>query len=327
MHRLQSSEETQEDAPPASYFDISAHADAWSGGVRKIPITTPKGIFNVWTKRVGNNPKLKLLLLHGGPGATHEYLEVFDSFLPKEGIEYYHYDQLGSGLSDQPDDDDLWTVERFVSEVDQVRQAIGGDRSNFCLLGHSWGGVLAIEYALAHPDQLKCMIISNMMASFPAYNDHADKVLKPQMDPASLELIEQLEAEGKTEDPRYMGVLVPEFYEKHILRRPADQWPDGVQRAFAKLNHHIYVLMQGPSELGASGRLAKWDRFAELKRIEIPTLVVAGKHDTMDPAHMQAMARELPKGELVMTDGSHMAFYDDQPAYFTKLTEFLRKFR
>jgi len=316
-----------QDAPSAAYYDNKAHPDAWSGGARLVDITTPKGKFHVWIKRTGNNPKLKLLLLHGGPGATHEYLEVFDSFLPKEGVEYYQYDQLGSGNSDAPKDDDLWTVPRFVSEVDQVRQAIGGTRDNFCLFGHSWGGILAIEYALAHPDQVKCLVISNMVASIPAYNDYADKVLKPQMDQASLKLVEQLETEGKTDDPRYMGVLIQQFYEQHILRRPAAEWPDGLNRAFAKLNRNIYVLMQGPSEMGASGRLENWDRFADLKRIQAPTLVISGKYDTMDPAYMAKMATQLPHGELAATNGSHMAMYDDQATYFAKLTAFLRKFR
>jgi proline iminopeptidase len=314
-------------APPASYFENDSHPDAWSGGARLIPITTPKGNFHVWVKRVGNNPKLKLLLLHGGPGATHEYFEAFDSFLPKEGVEYYYYDQLGSAFSDQPNDDDLWTIPRFVSEVDQVRQAIGGNKDNFCLLGHSWGGVLAIEYALAHQDQLKCLIISNMMASIPAYNAYARKVLEPQMDQSAFKQIESMEAAGKTEQPGYMALLMPNWYQQHILRRPADQWPDPVNRAFARLNRHVYVLMQGPSEMGASGRLVNWDRFADLKRITVPTLVISGKYDTMDPAYMAAMAKQLPHGELAATNGGHMAMYDDQRTYFAKLTAFLRKFK
>jgi len=311
----------------ASYFDNSDHPDAWSGGARMVPISTPKGNFHVWVKRVGNNPKLKLLLLHGGPAATHEYLEAFDSFLPKEGVEYYYYDQLGAGNSDQPNDDDLWTLPRFVSVVDEVRQTIGGNKDNFCLYGQSWGGMLAMEYALAHQDQLKCLIISNMMASSPAYNAYAKNVLEPQMDQAFLRQVQQMEAQGKTEDPAYMAILVPQYYEKHLLRRPAAQWPDPVNRAFAHLNRHIYVLMQGPSEMGMSGRLENWDRFADLKRIQVPTLVISGKYDTMDPAYMAAMAKQLPYGELAATNGSHLALYDDQQTYFAKLIAFLRKFK
>jgi proline iminopeptidase len=221
----------------------------------------------------------------------------------------------------------LWTIPRFVSEVDQVRQAIGGNKNNFCLLGHSWGGILAMEYALAHPDQLKCLVISNMMASIPAYNAYAKDVLEPQMDQNALKQILAMEAAGRTEDAGYMGLLVPNWYEQHILRRPLDQWPDPVNRGLGHINRHLYVLMQGPSEMGASGRLVNWDRFADLKRIQVPTLVISGKYDTMDPAYMAKMARELPHGELAATNGGHMAMYDDQPTYFAKLTAFLRKFR
>ena len=99
------------------YLDYAGRPDVLSGGVRMIPVATPKGEFKVWTKRVGNNPAQKLLLLHGGPASTHEYWEACDSFLPAAGVEYYYYDQLGSFYSDQPDDDDLWVVDRFVDEI------------------------------------------------------------------------------------------------------------------------------------------------------------------------------------------------------------------
>src|SRR5215207_11123321 len=138
---------------PNAYLNYSGRDDLLSGGVRVIPITTPAGSFKVWTKRVGNNPRIKVLLLHGGPGATHEYFEALDSYFPGEGIEYYYYDQLGSAFSDQPEmSDALLSLPRFVDEVEQVRQALGLDKNNFYLLGHSWGGVLAIEYALQHQD-------------------------------------------------------------------------------------------------------------------------------------------------------------------------------
>jgi proline iminopeptidase len=314
-------------APPASYFDNSGHPDTWTGGARKITISTPKGPHQIWIKRVGNNPKLKLLLLTGGPGLSHAYLEVMDSYLPAEGVEYYHYDQLETGESDRPNDPDLWTLSRYVDEVDQVRKAIGGDKSNFCLLGHSWGGLLAMEYALAHQDQMKCLVISNMMASIPAYNAYATKVLEPKMDQAVLKQILDMEKSGQTEQPKYMQLLMPNWYEQHLLRRPATQWPEPVGRAEENMNRRFYVMMQGPSEMGASGRLVNWDRFNDLKRITIPTLVISGKYDTMDPAYMAAMAKELPHGELAATNGGHMDMYDDQPTYFAKLIAFLRKFK
>jgi proline iminopeptidase len=313
------------DLGQASYHDNQGRDDILSGGVRMIDIETPKGSFKVWTKRVGNNPKIKLLLLHGGPGGSHEYFEAFDSFLPAEGIEYYYYDQLGSYNSDKPDDDDLWTTERFVEEVEQVRKALKLGPDNFCILGHSWGGILAMEYALKYQANMKCLVISNMMASIPAYNEYAANTLMPKMDQKLLAEVKAIEAAGKTGDPRYMQILLPMHYEQHLLRMPSETWPDPVKRAFAHSNNHIYTLMQGPSELGASGRLLNWDRFADLPQIKLPTLVLAGAHDTMDPDHMRAMAQKLPKGEIAMLpDGSHMSMYDDQQRYFSALTKFLK---
>lgn len=309
----------------ASYFDRTGRDDVLSGGVKLVPIETPAGTFRVWTKRVGNNPRIKVLLLHGGPSATHEYFEAADSWFPAAGIEYYYYDQLGSFYSDQPEDTSLWTIERFVDEVEQVRTALGLDAGNFYLLGHSWGGILAMEYALAHGEHLRGLVISNMMASIPAYNAYADSVLKPGMDPEALAQIEALEAAGDFENPRYMELLVPNHYEHHVLRMPADEWPDPVVRAFAHLNYPLYLKMQGPSELGASGTLEQWDRTADLRDIAVPTLVVGSRYDTMDPAHMEWMAGELPNGRyLYCPEGSHMVMYDDQTTYFEGVIRFLQ---
>ncbi|MGD8276833.1 MAG: proline iminopeptidase-family hydrolase [Gemmatimonadota bacterium] len=313
------------DDDASSYFDNTGRDDVLSGGVKLIPIETPKGTFRVWTKRVGNNPTIKVLLLHGGPGATHEYFEAMDSWFPGAGIEYYYYDQLGSFYSDQPDDTDLWETGRFVEEVEQVRQALGLGPDNFYLLGHSWGGILALEYALKYQPNLKGLIISNMMASIPAYNEYAHNVLMPAMNADTLAEIQQLEAAGDIENPRYMELLVPAHYEQHILRMPADQWPDPVNRAFAHINPSIYVLMQGPSELGASGRLLEWDRTGDLSRITVPTLVVGARYDTMDPDHMEWMAGAVENGRyLYCPNGSHMDMYDDQETYMTGVIHFLQ---
>jgi proline iminopeptidase len=311
--------------PPSAYLDNTGRDDVLSGGVKLVTVETPKGRFRVWTKRTGNHPTIKLLLLHGGPGATHEYFEAFDSYLPAAGIEYYYYDQLGSFYSDQPDEPELWELDRFVEEVEQVRQALHLDRSNFFLLGHSWGGILATEYALKYQAQLRGLIISNMMIDMVAYNAYARDVLMPGMDPAVLAEVKRLEAAGEYADPRYMELLVPHHYVHHILRMPADEWPDPVNRAFKHINPKIYVPMQGPSELGASGKLVEWDRTNELGRIATPTLVIGARYDTMDPAHMERVARQVQHGRyLFCPDGSHMAMYDDQKVYVGGLIQFLR---
>jgi proline iminopeptidase len=164
------------------------------------------------------------------------------------------------------------------------------------------------------------------MASVPAYNEYAERVLMPQMDQAALAEIRELEANGHNENPRYMELLMEHHYVHHVLRMPPEDWPDPVQRGFAHINPAIYVTMQGPSELGTSAeaKLAHWDRTTELASIEVPALVIGAQHDTMDPAHLQMMASRLPQGRyLHCPEGSHLAMYDDQEAYFAGLIEFL----
>lgn len=310
---------------PESYFDHSGRDDVLSGGVKLVPIVTPKGEFRVWTKRIGNNPAVKVLLLHGGPGATHEYFEACDSYFPAAGIEYYFYDQLGSTYSDQPDDPDLWEIPRFVDEVEQVRQALGLDRTNLYLFGHSWGGALAIEYALKYGQHLKALIISNMMSSIPAYNAYAENVLMPAMDQDALAEIKRLEAAKAFDDPRYMELLMQHHYVHHVLRLPTEAWPEPVNRSLAHINPAIYVPMQGPSELGASGTLLNWDRTDDLPNISVPTLVIGARHDTMDHRYMEMMASKIPRGTyLYCADGSHLAMYDDQVTYFDGIVDFIR---
>ena len=148
-----------------TYFPAPGTAVLADGGVQMVPIKTAKGTFNVWTKRFGSNPRIKLLLLNGGPGATHEYFECMESFLPREGIEFIYYDQLGCGNSDNPKDTAMWSLPRYVEEVEQVRQALNLDSSNFYLLGHSWGGRIRPQVPAApqgprhqqHDDEHSCL--------------------------------------------------------------------------------------------------------------------------------------------------------------------------
>jgi len=295
-----------------------------NGGVKMISVETPKGKFNVWTKRFGNNPKIKVLLLNGGPGATHEYFECFESFLPKEGIEFIYYDQLACGNSDNPKDTSLYDLARYVEEVEQLRKALNLSNENFYLLGHSWGGILALEYSLKYQQNLKGLIISNMMCSASEYKKYADEILAPQMDKSVLDTIRMIEEKGDFANPKYMELLMPNFYAKHICRIPLDEWPEPITRSFGKLNNELYVTMQGPSEFGISGKLLNWERKNDLKNISVPTLVVGATHDTMDPEHMKEMSALVQNGSfLLCPNGSHMCFYDDQQNYFNGLVKFI----
>ncbi|MGZ3880339.1 MAG: proline iminopeptidase-family hydrolase [Flavisolibacter sp.] len=311
----------------AEYFNYG-DTGVQSAGIRMIPITTPVGTFKVWTKRFGNNPKIKVLLLHGGPATGHEYMECFESFCPKEGFEFYEYDQLGAPYSDQPEDSSLWTIDRYVDEVEQVRKAIGADSTNFYVLGNSWGGILAMEYALKYQQNMKAMIVANMVASCPDYNEYAQDVLAKQMDPKVLQEIRDIEARKDFSNPRYEELLMPNFYKQHICR--LNDWPDPVVRAFThmdntKVSKQIYVIMQGPSEFGLSGRLLNWDIKNRLKEIRIPTLMVGAKYDTMDPKAMEEQSKMVQKGQyLYCANGSHLSMWDDQKVFMGGVIKFIK---
>jgi proline iminopeptidase len=308
--------------PVSQYFNYG-DTGVQMAGIKMIPVKTPAGEFKVWTKRIGNNPRIKILLLHGGPAFTHNYMECFESFFPKEGFEFYHYDQLGCGFSDKPSDTGLWQIDRFVEEVEQVRQALGADKSNFYILGNSWGGMLGMQYALKYQDNMKALIVANMMASCPDYGKYADEVLAKQMDPEVLKEIRAIEAAGDFDNPRYEELLFPNFYAKHICR--LKEWPEPVMRSFTLYNKAIYVQMQGPSEFGIGGNLAQWDIKDRLKEIKVPVLTIGATHDTMDPKHMNWMSSEVQKGRyLHCPNGSHLAMWDDQQVFMNGVIKFIK---
>lgn len=310
----------------SSYLDYSNSNDQITGGIKMVPINTPKGTFNVYTKRVGNNPKMRVLLLHGGPGGTHEQFGNFDGYLPNEEIEYIYYDQLDSYYSDKPNDSTLWTTEHYVEEVEQVRKALNLTKDNFYLLGQSWGGILAMEYALKYQDNLKGLIVSNMMASVPEYNKYAQNVLGPQLPEDVLKEINEIEANKDYANPRYEELLMKHFYTEHVLRKPLDKWPKSVLLFFEHLNPDIYTYIQGPSEFGITddATLKDWDISDRLKEIKVPTLMLGAKHDTMDPKYMEWMATEVQNGRSVTTNGSHLSQFDDPETYFSALVKFIK---
>jgi proline iminopeptidase len=264
-----------------------------------------------------------VLALHGGPGGTHEYLECLGDFLPEEGCTLYYYDQLGCGNSDRPEDDSLWTVARYAEEVEEVRAGLG--LTDFVLYGHSFGGMLAIEYALAHPKHLKAVVVSNMTASIASYVTHVHR-LRGEWPAAVRSVLDRCEREGRTEAPEYQEALMGEVYPRHLCRLAP--WPEPLERSFRRMNYRIYGLMQGPSEFTVTGTFKDWDRWSDLHRIRAPALLLVGYYDTMNPADIRRMARLMPNGRAaVCTSGSHCSHWDDQEAYFRHLIRFLREVR
>ncbi len=161
--------------------------------------------------------------------------------------------------------------------------------------------------------------------SCPEYGKYTKEILGPMMPPEVLSEIIELEEKNDFNDPRYMELLIPNFYVEHIMRIPYDEWPDPVNRCFEHLNQEVYTSMQGPSEFGIRGKLETWDRTQDLDKINVPTFVIGATYDTMDPKHMERVASQIKHGQfLLCPNGSHFAFYDDQKTYFSGLIKFIK---
>jgi|SRR5688572_26203575 len=305
-------------APLAMQPVPSGRADGVrTGGSRKISVD---GRYEVWVKQVGAGA-IPILTLHGGPGFPHYYFECFEDFLPRDKVRFWYYDQLGCGFSDRPDDPSLWTVDRFREEVEQVRAALGLNR--FVLYGQSWGGMLAIEYALAYPQYLSGLVISNMTASISAYAKYVNE-LRAAMPRDIDSAMKVFEDRGDLLAQEYQQLVMDHLYSKHLCR--LDPWPEPAMRSMLNLNTQVYNTMQGPSEFTVVGNFKDWDRWGDLHRISMPTLLMVGRYDTMSVADIQRMGTMIPNSEVVVCEnGSHWAMYDDQAAYFGALVPFLVK--
>jgi len=294
-----------------------------NGEERYIQISAYGESFKVWTQKFGSNSKLKVLLLHGGPGGSSKSFDNFIEPFEKAGIEFYFYNQLGSFMSDNPKDNKYWTVERFVDEVEQVRKTLGLTKDNFILFGHSWGGMLAMEYALKYQSNLKGLVLSSTIASISDYVKYEREVLAPKLGPDFLTEIIKLESENDYGD-RYDELIKP-FYKQFVLRISSDKWPDSIMQMIKHLNYDVYNYMNGPSEFGCVGTIKNWNVKKRLKEISVPTLVIGSKYNTMDPDQTRWMSEEVQNGHyLFCPNGSHMCHWDDSEAYFGGLTKFLK---
>jgi len=288
-----------------------------TAGIRMLPVVGGK--YKVWTKKIGSGAT-KVLLLHGGPGFSHDYLEAMESFLPEAGIEFYYYDQLGSNNSDQPDDPSLWTLPRFVDEVEEVRRGLGLDQ--FVLYGHSWGGLLAIDYALKYQPHLRGLVISNMTAGIQSYLKRT-AALKNLLPPARRARLDALEARQDFDNPEYEAIMMEDLYPQVICR--IKPWPEPVMRCFRVANLKIYNQMQGKSEFVVTGNLKDWERWDRLHEIPTRTLSIGAQYDEMDPDDMRRIASLMPRARAaICPNGSHMCMWDDQANYFHALVPFLK---
>jgi len=274
----------------------------------------------VWFRRVGGGSGIPLLVLHGGPGAGWDYLETLDGLAADREVIFY--DQLGTGRSDKPDDPSLWTIERFVREVETVRTALGLDRVH--LLGQSWGGWLAIEYVITkQPAGLAGLVLANTSASTREFVD-GTKALRAELPKEVRDTMARYEGAGDYHNPEYEEA-VGVFYQRHLCRL-AD-WPDCIIRTVDNLEgNQVYETMNGPNEFTVVGRLRDWDRTDQLGEIRVPTLIVVGRHDEIVPACSETLHRGIPGSELhIFEQSSHTPHLEEEAAYMEVVGSFLRR--
>jgi len=272
--------------------------------------------YQIWYRRVGHGG-IPLLTLHGGPGAGHDYLEPLERLATDRSVIFY--DQLGCGKSGQPDDRSLWRIERFVAEVDTVRRALGLEQIH--LLGHSWGGWLAIEYMLSRPQGVVSLILASTSASLPQFVAETTR-LKTELPLEIYQTLQRYETAGDYHHPDYEAAVL-EFYKRHVCR--LDPWPEPLLRTVANLNGNaVYETMNGPNEFIVIGNLKNWDRTDRLGEITVPTLITVGRYDELTPACAETLHRGIPNSRMVIFEESaHLAHLEEADTYLQVIADFM----
>jgi proline-specific peptidase len=272
----------------------------------------------VWYRRLGAGDATPLLMLHGGPGAGSDYIAPLGEALAADRPVVF-WDQLGCGRSEQPDDTSLWTLDRFVAEVDAVRDALGLDRIH--LFGQSWGGWLAIEYMARGTTGVERLVLASTSASTREFTDAARLLIDALPEPHRTVLVEGGER-GAYDTPEYEAAMI-EFYVRHLCRM--DPWPAALQASIANLDGNaVYAHMNGPTEFEVIGTLRTWDRTADLGRIDVPTLVTVGRHDEIPPSCAETLRAGIPDAQVVVLEHSaHISHLEEPETYLRAMRGFL----
>jgi proline-specific peptidase len=272
----------------------------------------------VWYRRLGAGDATPLLMLHGGPGAGSDYIAPLGEALAADRPVVF-WDQLGCGRSEQPDDTSLWTLDRFVAEVDAVRDALGLDRIH--LFGQSWGGWLAIEYMARGTTGVERLVLASTSASTREFTDAARLLIDALPEPHRTVLVEGGER-GAYDTPEYEAAMI-EFYVRHLCRM--DPWPAALQASIANLDGNaVYAHMNGPTEFDVIGTLRTWDRTADLGRIDVPTLVTVGRHDEIPPSCAETLRAGIPDAQVVVLEHSaHISHLEEPETYLRAMRGFL----
>jgi proline iminopeptidase len=265
----------------------------------------------------GSGPEV-LFCLNGGPGLPCDYVRDSHSFLAENGYRVVAFDQLGCGASDRPTDPRLWTLDRYVEEVEIVRTRL--KLGIVHLLGQSWGTWLGIEYALTYPEAFKTITLANGAANIPHLVTELER-LRYALGHETVAMMQRHEAEGTTDHPEYLGAIAVLNY-RHVCR--LQDWPEAVKASLDDWNQGPYNAIQGPNEFCYTGSIKDWNRVADLHRLTQPALVMCGLHDELTPACSRLIHQNLPQSRIkVFQNSSHMPFWEEPEEYQKTLRAFL----
>lgn len=270
-----------------------------------------------------DNPALPTLLaLNGGPGLPCDYIRESHNFLAAHSFRFIAFDQLGTGQSDRSEDLSLYSMNRYCAEVDAVREALVDGPVH--LLGHSWGGWLAIEYACQHKENLISLILEDTCADIPFLVSELQE-LRAALGEETVQMMTAFEQSGQLDHPAYQAAVTLLDY-RHVCR--LKEWPDAMKRSIENMSEHIYRHMQGANEFAYTGELASWSRIEDIHTVTCPVLILVGEHDEITPACARQMHAQFPTSELkLLPNCSHTPFFEDPKAFRKSLLEFLDGFR
>ena len=272
----------------------------------------------VWYRVVGRGGAIPLVTVHGGPGGIHDYLEPLEALANERPVVLY--DQLGAGKSDALDDVTLWTNERMIDELGRLLDAL--ELEWIHLLGHSWGTIIAAEYALRSPDRLSSLVLSDPCLSVPRFAA-GNLALRAGLPAEVRAVLDRHEAAGTTDSAEYEAASM-EFYRGHMCR--LDPWPETVMRLFAELNYTMYERMWGPNEFTVIGTHKDYDATEHLGELAVPTLFLCGRHDEARPEETSWYQSLVPGAELVVFEhSSHMPHLEEPERYQHVLRDFLHR--
>lgn len=275
--------------------------------------------FNLFYRQVGKPQSGEILALHGGPGATHDYLLSLAD-LAEHGYRVTFYDQLGCGRSQVPKDPALFVPEHYVEEVEAFRKEMNLERPH--VIGSSWGGMLAIAYALKYQRNMKTMTTVGGLHSVPLTVREMLR-MKRTLPAEVKKTMERYEAAGEYDDPEYQKAVMV-YYKRFLCR--LEEWPTEVTYSIEHLSKPVYGTMNGPNEFTIIGNIRYWDVTDELHTIHVPTLVLGGKFDEVSPVVAREIHSHIRGSELtIFPNSSHMAFWEERPAFMKRVVRFLKE--